>query len=55
MAITVNLCYTGRNGNALRFVEEMTNSASRWTIRRRSCLSTAGKTRKRSIFIMRHR
>ena len=34
MAITVNLCYTGRNGNALRFVEEMTNSASVVSCRR---------------------
>ena len=33
MAITVNLCYTGRNGNALRFVEEMTNSGTAAAIR----------------------
>ena len=33
MAITVNLCYTGRNGNALRFAEEMTNSGTAAAIR----------------------
>ena len=33
MAITVNLRYTGKNGNALKFVEEMTSSGTAALIR----------------------
>ena len=34
MSITVNLYYTGENGNALKFVQEMENSGTADAIRR---------------------
>ena len=33
MAITVNLCYTGKNGNARKFAEEMTKGGTVAAIR----------------------
>ena len=35
MSITVNLYYTGENGNALKFVQEMENSGTADAIRRK--------------------
>ena len=34
MSITVNLYYTGENGNALKFAQEMENSGTADAIRR---------------------
>lgn len=70
MAITANLYYTGTNGAARKFAEEMEASgtadairaeggatsataiSSRSTIRRPSCSSMRGATRKRLTCIM---
>ncbi len=66
---TVNLYYTGKNGAARRFAEEMESSGtasairgkpgnaryeyfSRSTMRRPSCLSTAGQIRRRLTLTM---
>lgn len=37
MAITVNLRYTGRNGNALKFAEEMTAGGTAAAIQEELC------------------
>ena len=66
MSITMNLYYTGKNGNARKFAEEMENSGTAdavrredgnlisflWLIPKRFFLSTAGRISRHWIYIM---